>query len=140
MCKVIFQIDVIALVFMSCNWSINWVKTILDPTQTPIHLGFLWDTMGETITLPEYKTTQVEAWPQKLLAVNFTTQENLECYLGILISRGVPFITGLSKDRSLFSSKEEVEMIISVQISHHSIVRELEWWASGGLRTNRISP
>ena len=43
-CKVIFHIHMIALVFMCCGWSINWVKTILDPTSTPTHLGFLWNT------------------------------------------------------------------------------------------------
>ena len=92
------------LVFICCGWSINWMKTLLDPTQTPIHLGFLWDTMGETITLPEDKTTGIEAWAQKLLAANFSTQENLECFLGTLI-RTVPavwkgpLITELSKER-----------------------------------------
>ena len=38
-CKAIFHIHVIALVFMCCGWSINWVKTILDPSNTPTHLG-----------------------------------------------------------------------------------------------------
>ena len=39
-----------------------------------------------TIALPKDKTTQVEAWAKKLLAVNKTTQENLECFVGTLIS------------------------------------------------------
>jgi len=61
-CKAIFQIHVIALVFMCCSWPINWVKTILEPTGIPLHLGFLWDTLWKTITLPKDKTTQVEDW------------------------------------------------------------------------------
>ena len=85
-CKVIFQIHVIALVFMCCGWSINWVKTILELTRTPIHLGFLWDTLRMTIALPKDKTTRVEAWAKKLLAVKKTTQEDLECFVGTLIS------------------------------------------------------
>lgn len=72
-CKAIFEIHVIALVFMCCGWSINWVKKILEPTQILLHLGFLWDTMGKTIALPEDKTTQVEGWALKLRAVDFTT-------------------------------------------------------------------
>ena len=52
-CKAIFEIHVIALVFMCCRWSINWVKTISEPSTTPIHLCFLWDTVGMTIALPE---------------------------------------------------------------------------------------
>ena len=38
--KEIFQIHVIALVFMCCGRSINWVKTILEPIGIPLHLGF----------------------------------------------------------------------------------------------------
>ena len=60
-CKAIFQIHMIALVFMTCGWSINWVNIILEPTQIPLHLGFLWDTMGKTIALPKDKITRVEA-------------------------------------------------------------------------------
>ena len=56
-CKEIFEIHVIALVFMCCGWSINWVKTYMDPNWTPIHLGFLWDTMEGTVALPEDKNT-----------------------------------------------------------------------------------
>ena len=80
-CKAIFEIHVIALVFMCCGWSINWVKTILEPTGIPLHLGFLWDTLEKTITLPEDKTTQVEAWVKDLMALNKTTQRNLEYFL-----------------------------------------------------------
>ena len=64
MFKAIFQIQVIALVFMTCGWSINWVVTIFEPTQIPLHLGFFWDTMEKTIALSKEKTTRVEAWAQ----------------------------------------------------------------------------
>ena len=67
-CKAIFHVHVIALVFMCCGWSINWVKTILDPTSTPSHLGFLSDTSRKTIALPEDKT-----WTKDLMALNETT-------------------------------------------------------------------
>ena len=76
----------IALVFMCCGWSINWVKTILEPTGIPLHLCFLWDTLKMTIPLSEDKTTWVQVWAKKLLDVNKTTQENCECYVGTLIS------------------------------------------------------
>ena len=61
-------------------------KTMLDPSSTPTHLGFLWDTSRKTIALPEDKTIWVEAWVKKLLALNKTTQEDLECFVGTLIS------------------------------------------------------
>ena len=62
------------------------MKTILEPTGIPLHLGFLWDTLWKTIALPEDKTTRVEAWAKKLLAVNKTTLEKLEYFVGTLIN------------------------------------------------------
>ena len=85
-CKAIFQIHLIALVFRCCGWSINWEKTVFKPSGTPTHLGFLWNTMNKTIALLEDKATRVEAWAKKLLAVKKTTQEDLECFVGTLIS------------------------------------------------------
>ena len=76
----------IALVFMCLGWSINWVQTFLDPTWELIHLDFLWDTLEGTAFLPEDKTTQVETLAKKLLVVQLTTQEELECFVGTLIS------------------------------------------------------
>ena len=144
-CKVIFQIHVIALVFMCCGWSINWVKTILEPTGIPLHLGFLWNTLKKTITLPEDKTTWVEAWAKKLLAVNKTTQENLECFVGTLISTTpavwkAPLHYRALQRSLIISLRGGRSKSKSVRISHPSVVRELNWWASRGLRANRTSP
>ena len=128
----IFQIHVIALVFMCCGWSINWVKTILEPTGIPLHLGFLWNTLEKTIALPEDKTTQVEAWAKKLLAVNKTTQENLECFVGTLISTTpavwqAPLHYRALQRSLLISLKGGTSKSKSVRISHPSVVRELNW-------------
>ena len=73
MCKAIFHIHMIILVFRCCGWLINWVTTILELTKKHTHLSILRDTLRKTIALPEDKTTWVEAWAKKLLAVNKTT-------------------------------------------------------------------
>ena len=130
---------------MCRHWSINWVKTILDPTRIPLHLGFLWDTLKKTIALPEDKTTRVEAWAKKLLALNKTTQEDLECFVGTLISTTpavwqAPLHYRALQCSLLISLKKGWSKSRSVRISHPCVVRELNWWASGGLRANRISP
>ena len=123
----------------------NWVKTILEPTRIPLHLGFLWDTLWKTIALLEDKTTWVEAWAKKLLTINKTTQENFEYFVGTLISTTptvwkAPLHYRALQRLLIISLKRGRNKSKSVQISHPSIVRELEWWASGGLRANRISP
>ena len=99
--KLIFQIHVIALVFICCGWSINLVKIILEPNRTPIYLSFPWDTLRNTIALPEDKTTRVEARAKKLLAVKKTAQENLECFMGTLISTTPPVWKALLHYRNL---------------------------------------
>ena len=35
-----YETHIVCLVFMCCGWSLNWSKTVLEPTQTPVHLGF----------------------------------------------------------------------------------------------------
>ena len=84
-CKTIFEINVIALVFMCCGWSINWGKSFLEPTQTLLHLGFLWDTVQGKIVLPEDKTSHLVDWTSKLLQDLHTTQGELESLVGMLI-------------------------------------------------------
>ena len=50
-----YETHIVCLVFMCCGWSLNWNKTILEPTQTPVHLGFLFDSSNKTIAIPEDK-------------------------------------------------------------------------------------
>ena len=117
---------------------------MLDPSSTPTHLGFLWDTSRKTIALPEDKTTQVEAWVKDLMALNKTTQGNLECFVGTLVSTVPAVWQGPLHYRNLqrallISLKKGRNPSRSVSISHQ-LVRELNWWASGGMRANRVSP
>ena len=120
------------------------MKTILDPTSTPTHLGFLWDTSRKTIALPEDKTTRVEARAKELMAVRETTQETLECFMGTLVStvpavwKGPLHYRGLQQ-ALIISLKKGRDTKRRISISH-KLVRELNWWASGGMRANRISP
>ena len=108
------------------------MKTILEPTRILLHLGFLWDTMGKTIALPEDKTTQVEAWAQKLLAVDTTTQENLECFVGTLISTTPAVWQGPLHYRALqmalnISLKQGRNHKEIFRMSHPFIIRDLQW-------------
>ena len=130
---------------MCCSWSIYWVKTILDPTSIPLHLEFLWDTSNKTVALPEDKTIRVEAWAKDLMALNKTTQGNLECFMGTLVSTVPAVWQGPLHYRNLqctllISLKQGRNPSRSVRISHPCVERELDWWASGGMRANRVSP
>ena len=87
------------------------------------------------ITLPKDKTTLVKAWAMKLLAVNKTAQENLECFVGTSISTTpavwkAPLHYRALQRLLIISLKEGRSKSMSVRISHPSVVRELNWWAS----------
>ena len=131
MCKAIFQIHVIALVFISCGWSINWVKTILELTPIPTHLDFQNhpdESLGsETPHCKFY-------YPRKhrMFCVD-PYQHNPSSLAGSSPLQGSPKIIIISLKHVSNKSK-------SVGIFHSSVVKDLNWWASEGLRANRTSP
>ena len=81
-----YETHVVCLVFMCCGWSLNWTKTILEPTQTPVHLGFLFDSTNKTIAIPEDKIQRLVTWTKSLLIDPVTTQANLESLVGTMVS------------------------------------------------------
>merc|ERR1712112_742066 len=142
-CRAIFNIHVIALVFMCCGWSINWTNTFLDPLRIPIHLGCLWDTREGTIALPEGKTTRVETWTQLLIATGSVTQEALECLVGTLVSC-TPAVWQAplryrALQRTLLHSLRGGRGRRTVKLND-ACIRDLDWWANGGLKANHFSP
>ena len=60
--QAMYEVPVVCLLFMCCGWSLNWSKTVLVPTQTPLHLGFLFNSVDKTIAIPEDKITRLVNW------------------------------------------------------------------------------
>ena len=99
--------------------------------------------MGQTIALPEDKTTRVNSWAEKLLTNKKTTQEDLECFVGTLISTipavwMAPLHYRALQKTLIISLCQSRNKLGSVHFSY-SCLRVLEWWASGGLRANVVS-
>ena len=98
------------------------------PQVHPHIWGSSWTPQGN---LSPYSRTKPPgwSWAKDLMALNKTTQENLECFVHYRnLQRSL--LISLKKGRNHFRS---------VSISHQ-LVGELNWWASGGMRANRISP
>ena len=78
------------------------------------------------------------------MAVKETIQETLECFVGTLVStvlavwKGPLHYKGLQL-ALLHSLKKGQSKLRRISISYQ-LLRELNWWASGGMRANRISP
>ena len=93
-----------------------------------LHLGFFWDSLEKPIALPQDKTTRVEAWAKKLLPVNKTTQENMECFVRTLMSTTPAVWKATLHYRALqrsliISLKGGRSKYKNIRISHPSVVR-----------------
>ena len=87
MSKVIFYINVFALVLMSFYWSININKYILKPTKTAIHLWFLCDIVQGTLIIIIWKACSDFLSRHKLAKGNslFPCSEYERCHHKILV-------------------------------------------------------
>ena len=86
----------------------------------------------------------METWTKRLLESVSTTQEDLESLVGTLISTHTavwkaPLHLRYLQRMLLFSLKQGINPQRSILVSQ-PMIRNLEWWASGGLRSNRVSP
>ena len=80
-----YETHIVCLVFMCCGWSLNWSKTILEPTQTHVHLGFLFNSLNKTIAIPEDKIVRLVTWTKSLLASPVAMQAQLKSLVGTMV-------------------------------------------------------
>ena len=128
-----YETHIVCLVFMCCGWSLNWSKTILEPTQTPVHLGFLFDSTNKTIAIPENKIERLVSWTKSLLASAVTTQAQLESLVGTMVSvmPACPLAPlhyeALQRVllRYLRSGREQSKLVF---LHSRSITNDLRWW------------
>ena len=137
-----YETHVVCLVFMCCGWSLNWTKTILEPTQTPVHLGFLFDSSNKTIAIPEDKILRLVTWIRSLLAAKETTQSDLESLMGTMVSvvPACPLapMHYRSLQRALMKSlRSGRRSSAKVSLSTVHVRSDLLWWAKrSGFRGN----
>ena len=137
-----YETHIVCLVFMCCGWTLNWTKTILEPTQTPVHLGFLFDSTNKTIAIPEDKIQRLVTWTRSLLKTKETTQADLESLVGTLVSvmPACPLAPLHYRSlqrvliKSLRSGRRESK---KVSLSTVHVRSDLLWWAKrAGFRGN----
>ena len=139
-----YETHVVCLVFMCYGWSLNWFKTVLEHTQTPVHLGFLFDSTNKTIAIPEDKITKLVTWVKTLLASAVTTQAVLESLVGtiVLVVPACPLAPlhyrALQRVllRSLRSGRDTKKLVF---LNSNKVKADLRWWCKiSGFRGNSI--
>ena len=64
----------------------NWEKSVLIPSQTVVHLGFVFDTVSMTLACPRDKIDRLQVKCRNALQDGFISVHNLEKLLGTMES------------------------------------------------------
>ena len=132
---------IVCLVFMCCGWSLNWSKTLLESTQTPVHLDFLFDYTNRTIAIPEDKIVRLVTWTKSLLASAVTSQAQLESLVGTTVSVVpacplAPLHYRALQRVLLRSGREQSKQVF---LCSKSVRNYLRWWCKdSGFKGNSI--
>ena len=84
--QVMLHTHLVMLVMMCLGWSFNWEKSMLNPSQTVTHLGFVFDTVAMTISLPAAKLERLVSRCRTHLQNGFISVHDLERLLGTMES------------------------------------------------------
>ena len=139
--KVKSDVDVTIKLLLSLGFSINWNKSVLTPSQTLFHLGFIWDSTSSTISLPEAKLVKIKI----LINICMNKPQKIRLFsslLGSLVSTHACF-----KFAPLYYRNFQIWFIKSLKCSFSwndivypdvNSISDLNWWKSCSL--NMITP
>ena len=118
---------------MKLGFTINWDKCILDPKQLLEFLGFLVDTIGMRLVLPDYKVRKIQEECQRLMTDKMTTVRQLAKLIGKMTAAIRAILPAPLNYRYLQCQKNQA--LLKGNLSYESTVRltpaclaELQWW------------
>ena len=74
------------LVFQTLGFEVNYAKSTLVPTRQIEHLGFVWDSVAMTVSLPHVKVSKIVDLASRFLDNGGLTADELRSFLGRLES------------------------------------------------------
>ena len=124
--------QIVMLVLMSLGWSLKWEKCSLSPSQTFLHLGFIFNTRDMTISCPQEKVLKLVDMCSKIFDKKRATVLSLEKLIGTMESMrpAVPLasLNFRCLQKLLISAKKHGRLAKKfVDLTPHSLA-ELEWW------------
>ena len=115
------------------GFTINYQKSILEPTQSTQFLGFSLNTVEMTIRVPQTKMSKMTEEANKLLTVNQTTGRELASLIGTASSMMIAIPPAPLFYRALQAAKNSVlqtPMGLDTPIAlHQALKEELQWWS-----------
>lgn len=115
----------------SLGFTINYGKSHLIPSQSLLHLGYIWNSENMTLSLPSEKLSKTKVFAKTLLNKSPSVRQ-VSAFLGLLVShrnafpqaplyyRGLQFC--MIKSMKLGSSWDDLIVLDS------NAIKDLEWW------------
>jgi hypothetical protein len=120
-------------ILLSLGFLPNYKKSHLSPTQSILHLGYLWDSKDMSLSLPVDKIEKTRTFAKVLLS-SPPLLRRISSFLGLVISHCAAFPSAPLHYRSLqlqlcLMLRKNVPWDQAVVLSDDSI-KDLQWWAS----------
>lgn len=80
------QVSVVIDTLQNLGFTPNFSKSVLVPTQTLPHLGFIWDSSSMTLNLPLSKKEKTRNFASSLLKKSVVSLREISSFLGLLTS------------------------------------------------------
>ena len=143
--EVLLHTQLVMLVMMCLGWSFNFKKSVFVPSQTIVHLGFVFDTVSMTISCPKDKIMRLVVMCRSALKDGFITVHALEKLLGTMESvRPCTPLAALhyrSLQKQLISAKRYGRRPSKRVLLCKKSLFHLQWWVSdSGFPGNCSSP
>ena len=130
--KLLAQSQMMILVLHLLGFKVNFKKSDLVPSQRVTYLGFIFDTISMTVSLPEEKVRKIESLTASFLGKEFITVKQLQVLMGTLEStrpavRVAPLHYRKTQALLVLATRRKWSMKRALVISQ-GIKDELTWW------------
>ena len=121
----------------SLGYIINYKKSVLIPTKTILHLGYIWDSVFMSRSLPAEKLSKIKNMVKKCTTSTCSIR-TLSALLGLLVSSSNGF-----KFAALHYRKFQLSILKAIQVNNDwdsiwslnkDVISELSWWSSVSLQ------
>ena len=127
------HLDVTIDLLLNLGFFINYEKSILSPSQTLNHLGYLWNSCDLNISIPVDKILKIRKYAHFILN-NQTSIRNISSFLGTVVSMGIGFPLSPLYYRALqlcfLKHRENSHSWDDPFFPDENSIENLTWWAN----------
>ena len=137
----LIQTHIAIIIFHVLGFEVNFVKSSLIPSQTISHLGFEWDSISMTISLPQKKVEKIVSLSSTFLKDGRCTANQLRSFLGTVESTRPAVSLAALHYRNLQAQMPSMKFWRGAKVIAFSqgAKEDLSWWRDH-LAFNIVAP